>query len=52
MERIVVILPSDTAMPGTAVTGSAFGIARLLIIAVLVIVEVEVEVEGEGEGEG
>ena len=37
MDRIVVILPSDTAMRRDAVPGSVFGIARLIIIAVLVI---------------
>ena len=37
MDRIVVILPSNTAMRRAAVPGSAFGIARLIIIAVLVI---------------
>ena len=38
MDRLVVILPSDTAMRRAAVPISAFGIARILIIAVLIIV--------------
>ena len=38
MDRLVVILPSDTAMRRAAVPISAFGIARILIIAVLIMI--------------
>ena len=38
MDRLAVILPSNTAMRRAAVPGSAFGIARVIITAVLIII--------------